>query len=171
VGCFATYAQTVPPAAPRKIQVLIITGQDAHPWREASPYLRDLLNQTGSFEVRVTEFRASTLETLNFYDVAILVYSDEKRPFLNCQNSDTRGLLPTAFWLCLCAGEPAARPLVCRYARVSPFRAVAGRCRGAGLVARRRRLAKRPIHRRCPIQRFFRIAVYRLKFGSDILTF
>jgi hypothetical protein len=44
-----------------------------------SPFLKDILNQTGRFEVRVTEeFRGSTLETLSFYDVAILVYSDEK---------------------------------------------------------------------------------------------
>src|ERR1700735_171630 len=62
-----------------KIQVLIITGQDKHPWREASPYLKDILNQTGKFEVRVTEeFRGATAETLQPYDVAVLVYSDEK---------------------------------------------------------------------------------------------
>jgi type 1 glutamine amidotransferase len=62
-----------------KIQVLIITGQDKHPWRETSPYLKDLLNQTGKFEVRVTEeFRGATAETLQSYDVAVLDYSDEK---------------------------------------------------------------------------------------------
>jgi uncharacterized protein len=64
---------------PRKIQALIVTGQDAHPWRDSTPYLKQLLEQTGRFEVRVTEeFRGSTLETLSFYDVAILNYSDEK---------------------------------------------------------------------------------------------
>jgi type 1 glutamine amidotransferase len=73
------HAQLATPPAPRKIQVLIVTGQDAHPWRETSPYIKEILNQTGRFEVRVTEeFRGSTLETLNFYDLAILVYSDEK---------------------------------------------------------------------------------------------
>jgi len=62
-----------------KIQVLIITGQDAHPWREASPFLRGILNETGKFEVRITEeFRGASLETLLPYDVAVLVYSDEK---------------------------------------------------------------------------------------------
>ena len=62
-----------------KIQVLIITGQDKHPWRESSPYLKDLLNQAGKFEVRVTEeFRGATAETLAPYDVAVLDYSDEK---------------------------------------------------------------------------------------------
>jgi type 1 glutamine amidotransferase len=72
-------AQPASAAAPRKIQVLIVTGQDAHPWRETSPFLKEILNQTGRFEVRVTEeFRGSTLETLSFYDVAVLVYSDEK---------------------------------------------------------------------------------------------
>jgi type 1 glutamine amidotransferase len=68
-----------PASKPHKIQVLIITGQDKHPWREASPYLRSLLDQTGKFEVRVTEeFHGAGPETLAPYDVAVLVYSDEK---------------------------------------------------------------------------------------------
>jgi uncharacterized protein len=64
---------------PRRIQVLVITGQDKHPWREAAPYLRDLLDKTGKFEVRVTEeFHGAGAEALAPYDVAVLVYSDEK---------------------------------------------------------------------------------------------
>ncbi len=74
---FTLCAQT-PPAA-GKIQVLIITGQDKHPWRETTPYLREILTQTDKFEVRVTEeFRNGNLETLAPYDVAVLNYSDEK---------------------------------------------------------------------------------------------
>src|SRR5215831_13995833 len=70
-------AQTA--AAPHRIQVLIITGQDKHPWRETTPYLREILNRTGKFEVRVSEeFRHGNLETLMPYDVAVLNYSDEK---------------------------------------------------------------------------------------------
>src|SRR5258706_2243447 len=73
----ALSAQT--PPAPSKIQVLIITGQDKHPWRETTPYLREILAQTGRFEVRVTEeFRHGNLETLAPYDVVVLNYSDEK---------------------------------------------------------------------------------------------
>jgi type 1 glutamine amidotransferase len=73
----ALSAQTAP--APRKIQVLIITGQDKHPWRETTPYLREILTQTGKFEVRVTEeFHGASFETLAPYDVAVLNYSDEK---------------------------------------------------------------------------------------------
>ena len=68
-----------PPVAARKIQVLIITGQDKHPWRETTPYLREILTQTEKFEVRVTEeFRNGNLETLAAYDVVVLNYSDEK---------------------------------------------------------------------------------------------
>jgi len=64
---------------PRKIQALIITGQDAHPWREISPYLKSLLEDSGRFEVRVAEeFRGATIDSLSPYDVAVLVYSDEK---------------------------------------------------------------------------------------------
>jgi type 1 glutamine amidotransferase len=71
-------AQT-PSPKPRKIQVLIVTGQDKHPWREASPYLRDLLNAASVFEVRATEeFHGANAETLQPYDVVVLVYSDEK---------------------------------------------------------------------------------------------
>ena len=77
LAALALNAQTAP--APHKIQVLIITGQDKHPWRETTPYLREILNQTGKFEVRVTEeFHGATAETLAPYDVAILNYSDEK---------------------------------------------------------------------------------------------
>ena len=65
--------------APRRIQALLITGQDKHPWRETTPYLREILNRTGKFEVRITEeFHGATAETLAPYDVAILNYSDEK---------------------------------------------------------------------------------------------
>src|SRR5215831_9228984 len=64
---------------PSRIQVLIVTGQDKHPWRETTPYLREILTQTGRFEVRVTEeFRYANLETLAPYDVVVLNYSDEK---------------------------------------------------------------------------------------------
>ena len=74
-----TLASAQIPTADHKIQVLIITGQDKHPWRETSPYLKDLLNQAGEFEVRVTEeFRGATAETLQSYDVVVLDYSDEK---------------------------------------------------------------------------------------------
>jgi hypothetical protein len=74
---FGLHAQPLP--GPHKIQVIIVTGQDKHPWRETTPYLREVLNQTGKFEVRVTEeFHGATVETLAPYDVAILNYSDEK---------------------------------------------------------------------------------------------
>jgi len=76
--CVSAVAQT-PISAARTIQVLIITGQDKHPWREASPYLKGLLEATGRFEVRTTEeFKGAGAETLRPYDVAVLVYSDEK---------------------------------------------------------------------------------------------
>jgi uncharacterized protein len=75
-GALGLNAQS--PPAPHRIQALIITGQDKHPWRETTPYLREVLDQTGKFEVRVTEeFHGATAETLASYDVAILNYSDE----------------------------------------------------------------------------------------------
>jgi uncharacterized protein len=74
----------VPAQAPApKIQVLIITGQNGHDWRATTPVLRTLLEQTGKFEVRVTEeFRGAGPETLAPYDVVILNYYESRKPEL-----------------------------------------------------------------------------------------
>src|SRR5579871_1133106 len=54
---FCALAALVPMLAqqPTKIQALIITGQNGHDWRAATPVLRTLLESSGRFEVRVTE--------------------------------------------------------------------------------------------------------------------
>lgn len=71
------------PAAPAKIQALIITGQNGHDWRATTPVLRKLLEDTGKFEVRVTEeFRGAGPETLAPYDVVVLNYYEKKQPAL-----------------------------------------------------------------------------------------
>ena len=68
------------PAGPPKLQALIITGQHQHNWRGTTPLLRKALEDTGRFEVRVTEeFRGTTPETLASYDVVILNYSERGR--------------------------------------------------------------------------------------------
>jgi uncharacterized protein len=62
-----------------KIQALIITGQNGHDWRGTTPLLRSQLEETGKFEVRVTEeFRGAGAETLAPYDVVILNYYDRR---------------------------------------------------------------------------------------------
>jgi hypothetical protein len=38
-----------------KLQALIITGQNNHDWRGTTPVLRKLLEDTGRYEVRVTQ--------------------------------------------------------------------------------------------------------------------
>lgn len=66
-----------------KIQALIITGQNGHDWRGTTPVLRQQLEDTGRFEVRVTEeFRGAGPETLAPYDVVILNYYEKKKPEL-----------------------------------------------------------------------------------------
>jgi type 1 glutamine amidotransferase len=72
-----------PAAAPPKIQALIITGQNGHDWRGTTPVLRKILEDSGKFEVRVTEeFRGAGPETLAPYDVVILNYFERRRPEL-----------------------------------------------------------------------------------------
>lgn len=71
------------PAQQPKIQALIITGQNGHDWRASTPVLRKLLEDTGKFEVHVTEeFRGAGPETLAPYDVVILNYYEKKKPDL-----------------------------------------------------------------------------------------
>ena len=68
-----------PPAGPPKIAVLIITGQNSHNWKNSTPALRKVLEDTGRFDVRVTEeFRGASAETLAPYSVAIVNYSDPR---------------------------------------------------------------------------------------------
>lgn len=69
--------------APQKIQTLIITGQNGHDWRGTTPLLRKILEDTGRFEVRVTEeFRGAGDETLAPYDLVVLNYFERRRPDL-----------------------------------------------------------------------------------------
>ena len=71
--------QTQP--GPPKIQVLIITGQEGHDWRGTTPVMKKILEDSGRFEVRVTEeFRGGGPETLAPYDLVVLNYYDKRRP-------------------------------------------------------------------------------------------
>ena len=77
----ATAWSQTPAAPPPKLQVLIITGQNgaSHDWRATTPVLRKILEETGRFEVRVTEeFRGGGPETLAPYDVVLLHYYEKK---------------------------------------------------------------------------------------------
>lgn len=73
-------AQPYPAADPEKIQVLIITGRHVHYWPDTTPVLRKVLEDTGLFEVRVTEeFRGATSRTLDEYDLLVVNYYDRRQ--------------------------------------------------------------------------------------------
>lgn len=77
-----------------KIQTLIITGQNGHDWRGVTPPLRKVLEDTGRFEVRVTEeFRGAGPETLAPYDLVILNYYERGKPDLRWGERADRALL------------------------------------------------------------------------------
>jgi hypothetical protein len=79
----ALLASALPGQAPKKIQTLLITGQNGHDWREVEPYLRKALEDTGRFEVRIMEeFRGAGPETLAPYDLVVLNYFERRRPEL-----------------------------------------------------------------------------------------
>ena len=79
----ATASAQTQPAAPPKLQALIITGQNGHDWRATTPVLREMLEATGKFDVRVIEeFRGGGPETLAPYDLVILNYFERRRPEL-----------------------------------------------------------------------------------------
>jgi len=85
-------------AQPPRIQTLIITGQNAHDWRAVTPPLRKALEETGRFEVRVTEeFRGAGPETLAPYDLVVLHYHDRgSRPDLRWGERADKALLDFA---------------------------------------------------------------------------
>jgi hypothetical protein len=53
-----TYGQQ-PAAGPPKVGVLIITGPNSHNWKNSTPALRKVLEDTGRFDVRVTRNSAA----------------------------------------------------------------------------------------------------------------
>ena len=64
---------------PPKIQVLIITGINAHDWKGTTPVMRQTLEETGKFDVRVVEeFRGAGPETLAPYDVVLLNHAGRR---------------------------------------------------------------------------------------------
>ena len=76
-------AQAPVPAAPAKLQALIITGQNGHDWKGTTPLLKQALEDTGRFEVRVTEeFRGAGPETLAPYDLVVVNYFERNQPAL-----------------------------------------------------------------------------------------
>ncbi len=87
-------AQTQQGTSKPKLQALIITGQNIHDWRGTTPVLREILENTGKFEVRVTEeFRGATAASLAPYDLVILNYFDNKKPELRWGEATDSALL------------------------------------------------------------------------------
>ena len=81
VGCLPM-AHAANDAPAKKIQVLLITGHQntEHDWRLMEGILRKALEDTGRFEVRVTEeFRGATDETLAPYDVVVINFHGKDR--------------------------------------------------------------------------------------------
>jgi type 1 glutamine amidotransferase len=58
-----------------QIRVLLLSGRNNHDWRTTTPFLRQLLVDSGRFDVRVVEEPAGTTrETLSVYDVVVSDY-------------------------------------------------------------------------------------------------
>lgn len=66
----------IPLFAKGAIRVLILSGENNHDWRSTTPCLRQLLLNTGRFDVRVNEEPTGmTAATLAVYDVVVLDYN------------------------------------------------------------------------------------------------
>ena len=75
--CIALFAAVSASNAADPIRVLILTGQSdySHPWQPTVPFMREILNNTGRFDVRVEEeLRGITPATLAKYDVLVDYY-------------------------------------------------------------------------------------------------
>lgn len=79
----AAFIGPAQPAQPSKIRTLLITGNDVagHDWRRVSPQLKRALEESGRFDVKVTEEpRGITARTFEGYDLAVLNYYDQRDP-------------------------------------------------------------------------------------------
>jgi len=78
-----------PPAKPKPIKVLLITGADvgAHPWREMSETTREILVNSGKFDVKVVEdpLILESATALKNYDVIDFLIYSAKMPELPAQ--------------------------------------------------------------------------------------
>lgn len=84
----------VPGRSPDKIQALILTGYNMHDWRKITPGLRELLESTGKFEVRVNEEPVGITEaTLTGYDLIVLNYTNHLLRFGPTWPENTREAL------------------------------------------------------------------------------
>ena len=87
VGCSALALSLTVQAADPKIKVLLVTGDDvapSHNWREMAQTTRDVLVDSGKFEVKVSE-DAAILESkaaLDRYDVVFMSLYNAKTPTL-----------------------------------------------------------------------------------------
>ena len=72
------FAATATPDAPEKIPVLVVGGANNHDWSWTTPSLKEILEESGKFEVTVTEKPAETLadpETYRKYRALVLDYN------------------------------------------------------------------------------------------------
>lgn len=77
MGRLILLAMLLTPAwAERTIRTLIFSGHNNHEWRVTTPMIRQILQDTGRFEVRVTEEPVGvTAHTLAAYDLIVLDYN------------------------------------------------------------------------------------------------
>ncbi len=73
------FAGTSAASEPARLRVLILTGESdypSHDWRSTTPFLRELLQNTGRFDVKVAEeVRGLDARALAPYDVLVLNYN------------------------------------------------------------------------------------------------
>jgi len=75
---FALFFPVLNAQSPPRLKALILTGESDtlyHDWRVSTPFLRNLLERTGRFEVKISEqVRGATADTLAPFDLLVLNY-------------------------------------------------------------------------------------------------
>ena len=62
------------------IKTLLLSGANNHDWTRSSPFVRDLLNATGKFDVTLTEDPSAALEDAEALEGYDLIFSDYNGP-------------------------------------------------------------------------------------------
>ncbi|MGC8863696.1 MAG: ThuA domain-containing protein, partial [Armatimonadota bacterium] len=62
------------------IKCLLLSGANNHDWRRSSPFIRQVLEESGKFQVTITEYPSAALENASELVGYDLIFSDYNGP-------------------------------------------------------------------------------------------
>ena len=116
------------------VKTLLLSGANNHDWTRSSPFVRDLLNASGKFDVTLTEDPSAALENAEALQDFGLIFSEAFNPTSGVAGTGVGAFLVTLMWgvrrglFSNEAGQGSAPIATRRRRRTSPCRRASWRC-------------------------------------------